>query len=96
MTLPFRAVSMALEISPRTAIRVFQVSPSLSSAHAGSASGNWVRWTLIALPSHAGRLCHTSSAVKVRMGASSLVMASRMRNMALWADRRLFEAFPDV
>ena len=85
-----RASSRAFSTSERSFMTASHFSASASeSFRAASASGMSLYMTLSA-SSHFrwGMKPQISSAVKLRMGASSLVMASRIYQMAVWALRR--------
>src|SRR5882724_4309059 len=103
MIFSWRATSNALGAASRTFISVsksFQTELALAGSPSGpmisSVRGKRARWTLSDLPDTLGRYDHTSSVVKLMMGATSRTRASTMRQVAVWAERREWESGAEV
>ncbi len=82
-----RAASSARETSPRTSSSRSHSAARRSLAHSPRSSGKVVTWMLSGLPAP-GICAHTSSVVKLRMGASSRVSAVSTSKQTVCAARR--------
>ncbi len=85
MVFSWRARSRTQVTSSRISRKRAQRSPSRGSFHRGSAFGQSARCTLE--ERRPGRCCHSSSAVKLKIGAMSRVSFSRIRFKTVWAER---------